>query len=373
MFKMKPQGKSNYLIKNIIERTLEKNFTINPISIFILSVFIVLGFLYYYFNAGVLKEADLITLMVFPVLLLLTISLKGRWETIIFIDLAAVIYFYWWNGNTALYYAAIVSVGSLLAPVFQIIKEWERAIILRFGKFHKIKGPGLFIILPFSDSINKIIDLRIRSTDFAAEMTITKDSVPINVDAIAFWMVWDAEKAVLEVENYMHAVILSAQTALRDAIGENDLAVFIAQREELGEELRVAVDKKTTEWGITIQSIEIRDITFPKQLENALTKKAQAIREKESRIILGDAEIELAKKLEEASAIYQNDEVALKLRELNVLLEGLKNGNSMFMVPHSITDSVNSLSLPGIEALGLLNKGKKKATKEVVDEDSSSK
>lgn len=374
MFNLKARSKETYLIKNIVQKSFEKDFTINPINSLVFTLFSCAAFIIYNTRVEISDFNELIIFFSYPVLGLMCILLAGKWESMIKISFFAIIGFFWWKKMDSFYYTLPITAASFIAPMFQLAKEWERAVLLRFGKFRKLKGPGVFMIFPFSDSINKIVDLRIRSTDFAAETTITKDSVPITVDAIAFWMVWDPEKAVLEVENYIDAVILSAQTALRDAVGENDLSEFIAKREELGEEVRKAVDKKTTEWGITIQSIEIRDITIPKQLEDALSKKAQAEREKESRIILGEAEIELANKFLEASKTYDNDETALKLRSMNILFEGLKAGNSTMMVPSSIIDNMNLGNFMGMQAINEVNKEKHKSKKmEVKDENHRNK
>ena len=356
MFNLNKENKGSYLIKNIMKKTFEKDFYINPINIFIFLIFSGLGFINYYFHGDTITSGkDFIIFLIYPIYGFIVI-LGGKWEFNIKIIFIALLSYYWWKGLFSFYYTLPISIGLIISPMFQIVKEWERAVPLRLGKFKKIKGPGFFIILPFIDTINKIVDLRIRANDFQAETTLTKDSVALTVDAIAFWMVWDPEKAVLEVENYVDAVILSAQTALRDAVGENNLSTFIAEREELGEEVRKAVDKKTSQWGITIQSIEIRDITIPEQLQNAMSKKAQAEREKEARIIMGEAEVELAHKFSEASKIYKDNDTALKLRSMNILFEGLKSGNSMMMVPSSVLDNMNLGNFMGMQALGEVKK-----------------
>jgi regulator of protease activity HflC (stomatin/prohibitin superfamily) len=238
------------------------------------------------------------------------------------------------------------------------VKEWERAIILRLGKFKKVKGPGLFLVWPFIDSVIRKVDLRIRVTDFAAETTLTLDSVPITVDALCFWLVWDAEKAILEVENYMEAVVLSSQTALRAAISSNDLTTLLSGGEKIEEEVRKQVDRKTTEWGITIQHIEITEIKIPEELQKALSYLAIAEREKKARILLSDAEIAVAQKLEEASRIYQNNQVALRLKNLSILQEGFKNGNSMVLVPSQLPEELNQDNVFGLKALNELNQAK---------------
>ena len=242
--------------------------------------------------------------------------------------------------------------SSLIAPCVQIAYQWERAVQLRFGKFVGIRGSGVFMILPVIDKVAQFVDQRIRVNDFRAETTLTKDTVPVNVDAIAFWMVWDAEKAVLEVEDYDAAVILSAQTALRDAIGRSELADLLSHRERLGGEIQQVLDRKTNPWGITAQSVEIRDIIIPKGLEDAMSKQAQAERERQSRIILGTAETEIAEKFAKASEAYQQNPVALHLRAMNMVFEGLKQKGSMVIVPSTAVETMGLGALGGLTAFG---------------------
>ena len=242
--------------------------------------------------------------------------------------------------------------ASLIAPCIQIAYQWERAVLLRFGKFVGIRGSGVFVILPVIDKVAQYVDQRIRVNDFKAETTLTKDTVPVNVDAIAFWMVWDAEKAVLEVEDFDVAVILSAQTALRDAIGRSELADLLSHRERLGHEIQQVLDKKTDAWGITAQSVEIRDIIIPKGLEDAMSKQAQAERERQSRIILGTAETEIAEKFAQASEAYKDNPVALHLRAMNMVFEGLKQKGSMVIVPSTAVESMGLGALGGLTAFG---------------------
>ncbi len=240
----------------------------------------------------------------------------------------------------------------LLSPCIQIAYQWERAVMLRLGKFAGIRGSGVFVILPVIDKVAQYVDQRIRVSDFTAETTLTKDTVPVNVDAIAFWMVWDAEKSVLEVADYDAAVILSAQTALRDAIGRSELADLLSHRDRLGGEIQQVLDKKTNPWGITAQSVEIRDIVIPKGLEDAMSKQAQAERERQSRIILGTAETEIAEKFAQASDAYKENPVALHLRAMNMVFEGLKQKGSMVIVPSTAVESMGLGALGGLTALG---------------------
>ncbi len=242
--------------------------------------------------------------------------------------------------------------AAVAAPSVQIAYQWERGVLLRFGKFKGIRGSGLFAVLPVIDKVAQFVDQRIRVTDFRAETTLTKDTVPVNVDAIAFWMVWDAEKAVLEVEDFNAAVTLSAQTALRDAIGRSDLAELLSHRERLGKEIQQVLDAKTDPWGITAQSVEIRDIIIPKGLEDAMSKQAQAERERQSRIILGTAETEIAEKFAKASEAYKQNPVALHLRAMNMVFEGLKQKGSMIIVPSTAVETMGLGALGGLTALG---------------------
>jgi regulator of protease activity HflC (stomatin/prohibitin superfamily) len=238
-----------------------------------------------------------------------------------------------------------VTAGLLLAPGLQLAHHWEKVVILRLGRFHRLRGPGLFWLLPFADRVARFVDTRIRATDFSAEKTITMDTVPVHVDALAFWMIWDAQKAVLEVENFLEAVVLSAQTALRDAIGRNELAALLSERERLGHEIQRALDQKTNPWGISILSIEITDILIPKELEDAMSKRAQAERERQSRVILGEAEREVAAKFVEASRSYAANPTALQLRGMNMIYEGIRQHGTIVLLP---SGALSSMSLSGM-------------------------
>ena len=245
----------------------------------------------------------------------------------------------------------------LLAFSIRKANEWERAIVLRFGKFQKVKGPGLFFLIPVADRVAQIVDLRIRVSDFSTQKTLTGDSVTVNVDAICFWLVWDPQKAVLEVENYIDAVVLSSKTALRNSISSHDLSTFLERSDLIEKQIQEDVDKKTTEWGITVLHIEITDIQIPEALQDSLSRVAQAEREKKGRILLAEAEIEIARKLETASQIYLRNEPAMKLKILSILNEGLKAGNSMMLVPNTITEELKTTDVFGLQALNELKKG----------------
>lgn len=224
-------------------------------------------------------------------------------------------------------------------------------MVLRMGKFIGLKGPGLFFIIPIIDRIDKYIDQRVRVNDFKAEATLTKDTVPVNVDAVIYWTVWDAEKAALEVQEYEHAVSFVAQTGLRDIIGKHELADLLQDREKIAEALQQALDENTNPWGITCQSVGIKDIVIPAALADAMSKQAQAERERQARIILGTAETEISEKFAQASENYRNNPVALQLRGMNMLFEGLKEKGSLMIVPSSALDSMNLGVIGGLTAL----------------------
>jgi regulator of protease activity HflC (stomatin/prohibitin superfamily) len=251
----------------------------------------------------------------------------------------------------AIIIAGIVAGGAVLLTL-RVALQWDRAVVLRLGKFQALKGPGVFWLMPILDRVARYVDMRIRATEFFSERTLTKDTVPVNVDAICFWLVWDAQKAVLEVESYYRAIVLSAQTALRDAIGTHTLAELLTHRDAVGKALQEALDQKTNPWGITVQSVEVRDIIIPRGLEDAMSMQAQAERERQARIILGTAETEIAAKFVEAAAPYQNNPVAVHLRAMNMLYEGLKEKGSLIIVPSTAVESMNLGSIGGISSLG---------------------
>ena len=236
-------------------------------------------------------------------------------------------------------------VGLLLGTAIKFTDQWERAVVLRLGRYRGLRGPGFFAVVPLIDRVGYHIDQRIRTTAFGAESCLTRDTVPVNVDAIAFWVVYDVERAALEVQDYQQAVTLAAQTALRDAIGKHDLAELIQSRKELGHGLQEALDRKMHDWGIQVQSVEIRDVIIPHALEEAMSRQAQAERERQARIILGTAETEIASKFVEASQLYRDNPVALNLRAMNMLYESIVKRGSLMVVPSGLADSLN---LPGL-------------------------
>ncbi len=241
--------------------------------------------------------------------------------------------------------------GIVAAQAPRIAQQWERAIVLRLGRYHAMRGPGLFWVVPFVDTIASWIDQRTITTSFAAEQTLTSDTVPVNVDAVLFWMVHDAQKAALEVQEYWQAVSWAAQTALRDIIGRTPLADLLVGRERIEAELQKLIDQRSNPWGITVQSVEMRDVVIPDALQDAMSRQAQASREKQARIILGEAEVEIAKLFEQAAQQYQNNPTALHLRAMNMLYEGLKEKGAMMIVPSSAVETMGLGGLLGAAAM----------------------
>ncbi|WP_299530485.1 slipin family protein [Ulvibacterium sp.] len=247
--------------------------------------------------------------------------------------------------------ALLLLASLLVARSIHIADQWEKAVVLRMGKFRGLRGPGLFFIIPIIDQIDKYIDQRVRVTDFKAEQTLTKDTVPVNVDAVVYWTVWDVEKAALEVQEYERAIFYIAQTGLRDIIGKHELADILQEREKIADDLQKVLDHNTNPWGITCQTVGIKDIIIPQVLADAMSKEAQAERERRARVILGTAETEIAHKFSEASERYKKNPVALHLRGMNMLFEGLKEKGSMVIVPSSALDSMNLGAVGGLVSL----------------------
>ena len=233
-----------------------------------------------------------------------------------------------------------------------VARQWEKAVVLRLGKFRGLFGPGVFWIVPVVDSITDWIDQRVMVTPFRAEKTLTRDTVPVDVDAVLFWMVFDAEKAALEVEDYRAAVSWAAQTALREIIGQKELAEILTGRAAMDEELQRIIDERTTPWGVSVQSVEIRDIVIPTNLEEAMSRRAQAERERQARVILGESEAEIAESFARASDAYRDRPIALHLRAMNMLFEGLKEKGALVIVPSSAVETMNLGGLSGMVALG---------------------
>jgi regulator of protease activity HflC (stomatin/prohibitin superfamily) len=250
-----------------------------------------------------------------------------------------------------LYILIAIPIALLAASSARIAKQWEKAIVLRLGKYAGMHGPGLFWIVPLIDSVSTWIDQRVITTSFAAEQTLTADTVPVNVDAVLFWMVYDPEKAALEVQAYADAVSWAAQTALRDIIGRTHLSDLLRGREKIEGELQELIDSRCNPWGVTVQSVEMRDVVIPDALQDAMSREAQAYREKQARIILGQAEVEIAKLFQTASLSYHDNPTALHLRAMNMLYEGLKEKGALMLVPSSAVESMGMGGLLGAAAL----------------------
>jgi regulator of protease activity HflC (stomatin/prohibitin superfamily) len=231
-------------------------------------------------------------------------------------------------------------IGLYLLFAIKVIQPWEKVALLRLGRYVGLRGPGLFLIVPVVESISPYVDQRVRVHNVTAESTLTRDTVPVNVDAIVFWLVWNAEKSILEVENFIEAINMSAQTALRESIGRHELAQMITERETMGRELQRILDEKTNPWGITVQSVEIRDVRIPQSLEDAMSQQAQAERERQARVILGHAEVQVSEQFAEASRVYNDNPGALHLRGMNMLYEAIREKGAMVIVPSSAIETM---------------------------------
>ena len=343
------RNNSQRRLHNRIAASGRGDFRFGPLNVFLLIGLFVAGLVVHLNVHAVTVEAVLYT-MCSAIALSMILSLFPFWETVIILGagVSLSLFMELRPDSEILLVASIVA--TIVAPSVQMAYQWEKAVLLRFGKFRGLRKSGLFVVIPVIDKVTQFVDQRVRVTDFSAETTLTSDTVPVNVDAIAFWMVWDAQKAVLEVEDFAEAVVLSAQTALRNAIGMNDLAVLLSERERLGQEVRRVLEEKTAAWGITTQAVEIRDIVIPKGLEDAMSRQAQAERERQSRIILGTAEAEIAEKFAKASEHYQDNPVALHLRAMNMVFEGIKQKGSMIIVPSTAVETMGLGALGGLTA-----------------------
>lgn len=260
----------------------------------------------------------------------------------------------YWNVSgvwIGVYVSGFILIGIYFMFALKIASQWEKAVVLRFGKFRGLYGPGLFWVIPVVDTIPEWIDHRVMVTPFSAEKTLTKDTVPVDVDAVLFWLVWDAEKAALEVESYRSAISWAAQTALREIIGALDLADILVGRAKMDADLQKIIDERTTPWGITVSSVEIRDVVIPQDLEDTMSRQAQAERERQARVILGESEMQIAASFAEASKAYVDNPTALHLRAMNMLFEGLKENGAMVIVPSSAVDTMNLGGLSGMISL----------------------
>jgi regulator of protease activity HflC (stomatin/prohibitin superfamily) len=325
------------------------DFRFGPLNITLLLVLCLVG-LVVHLTTHVFELETVITMVSVAIGLAVVFRITQIWESVLVLTALAALGTYLHHRPDCWILVTTVVAAGLLAPCVQMAYQWEKAVLLRFGSFRGLRGSGLFPVIPVIDKVANYVDQRIRVTDFSAETTLTSDTVPVNVDAIAFWMVWDAEKAVLEVENFIDAVTLSAQTGLRDSIGKHELGEMLSHRDRLGTEIQQVLDAKTSAWGITVQSVEIRDIIIPKGLEDAMSRRAQAERERQSRLILSTAETEIAEKFAEASEHYKKNPAALHLRAMNMVFEGLKNKGSMVIVPSTAVETMGLGAMGGLTA-----------------------
>jgi len=261
--------------------------------------------------------------------------------------------------TAAIHNPAPAIIGAMIGLYFlfaiKVVRQWEKVAVLRLGRYVGLRGPGLCHIIPIFETLSPYVDQRVRVASVSAESTLTRDTVPVNVDAIVFWLVWNAEKSILEVENFIEAITMSAQTALRESIGRHELAQMITEREMMGRELQRILDEKTNPWGITVQSVEIRDVKIPAGLEDAMSRQAQAQRERQARIILGQAEQEISNSFVQAATAYAENPVALHLRAMNMLYEAVKEKGAMVIVPST---AVETMGLGGTLATASLGGAK---------------
>jgi regulator of protease activity HflC (stomatin/prohibitin superfamily) len=345
----KSSNRSKLGALELFATSFHADFRFGPLNIMILVALCLIG-LIIHLSVFPFRLQVVITMVGIALCLSILFRLSQIWEAVLVLTTMAALWTYInFRPESWILVISVVATG-LIAPCIQLAYQWEKAVMLRVGKFRGLRGSGLFALLPVIDKVANYVDQRIRVTDFKAETTLTKDTVPVNVDAIAFWMVWDAEKCVLEVENYRDAVSLSAQTGLRDAIGKHELGDMLSHRDRLGGEIQQVLDDKTNAWGITVQSVEIRDIIIPKALEDAMSRKAQAERERQSRIILSKAETEIAEKFADASIHYKKNPAALHLRAMNMVFEGLKQKGSMIIVPSTAVETMGLGALGGLTA-----------------------
>jgi regulator of protease activity HflC (stomatin/prohibitin superfamily) len=348
------------LIKNVRSLEARKDFRIDAAGLALLAVLAAFAAAFRLLMGTLPPARDFGVILGTPVVTAAFMTMFPRWSAAVkFLLVFALVLAVWRSAESGLI-LAFAAAGALAAPAVQKMEEWERAIVLRFGRFHRVRGPGLFLLFPLADRVARVVDLRIRVTDFSAETTLTRDSVTVTVDALCFWLVWDPEKAICEVQNYEEAVVLSSKTALRNAISKNDLSVFLERGEEIEEQIRSEVDRKTTEWGITVQHIEITDIQIPESLQDSMSRLAQMEREKRGRVQLAEAEVDVAGRLKEAADIYGADKTAFKLKKLSVLYEGLKAGNSMMLVPSAVAEELKSKDVFGLQALTEIRRGGRK-------------
>ncbi|MBN1698621.1 MAG: slipin family protein [Spirochaetales bacterium] len=339
-------------IKNLPVFKLPRDFGYNAFSYLVLGIFMGVGIAVQYYTQGPIETETLVAVVIGTIIMGGFLTIFPLWITVIQFLILSWVGMYAKAGGSFYPLYSFIAAGLVFSPAFQLVQHWDKVVILRFGKFRKARGPGLFMLFPIIDRVTAFVDTRIRATDFSAEKTLTMDTVPVHVDALCFWMVWDAKKSVLEVENFIEAVVLSAQTALRDGIGKHELADLLSEREHIGKEIQQILDAKTNPWGISILSVEITDIIIPRELEDAMSKRAQAERERQSRVILGSAEVEVAEKFEQAAKRYKDNPTALHLRAMNMIYEGIKKHGSIMLLPSTALESMSLGTVMGALALG---------------------
>ncbi|MFP4617888.1 MAG: SPFH domain-containing protein [Spirochaetaceae bacterium] len=339
-------------IKNLPSFRLEKDFIFNTFSLLVLIILAVAAVAVFELAGLGLSDLEIQGITMAVIISGLIIALVSIWNMLLFALLAGWIVLFYLSSSTEPLAYLIPALSLMLSSTTQLMYHWDKAVILRFGKFKRVQEAGIFFLIPFVDRIAHKVDTRIRVTDFSAERTLSMDNVPVHIDAICFWMIWDPEKAILEVENFLEAVTLSAQTALRDSIGSHDLNTLLSRRDEVGRELQRILDAKTNPWGITVLSVEFTDIIIPKELEDIMSRKAQAYREKQAREILGDAEISVAEKMTTANEFYRNNPQAFQLRAMNMVYDGLRQSKgSIMLMPSSAIESMDLGSPAGLAAL----------------------
>lgn len=332
-------------------RRRTKHFEYSTLSVLLMALFFAAAVILPHFWGYEITPMEL-SVMALPVMIaIILLILLPLWPVVIIMIVAVWMSGYSLENSQVLPSMMILSAGLLLSPCLQVVQQWDKALVLRLGRYKRICNPGPHMIFPIIETAAQYVDTRIRVSDFSAEQSLTKDTVPVHVDALAFWMVWDPRKSILEVESYYDAVILSAQTALRDSIGRNDLAALLSERERLGSEIQSILDAKTSPWGITILSIEFKEILIPKELEDALSKQAQAERERHARIILGSTEVEVSKQFEQAAQVYQDNPTAFQLRGMNMVYDSIKAHGGMVLMPSSAVESMGVGTSMGAAAL----------------------
>lgn len=339
-------------IKNVPRRVIPRDFRFSTFSFLLLAV-VCAGAFGAMHLLGFALSGEEFQGVVYAVILgaLLLVALP-TWGMLVIALMASWAVLYSVSGSDRAILYAVPALSLLPAAMVNLLLHWDRAVILRLGRFHRVRGAGLFLLPPFIDRIAARVDTRIRVTDFSAERTLSRDNVPVHVDAICFWMIWDAQKAVLEVQDFLEAVTLSAQTALREAIGSHNLEELLSERDQVGAKLQKILDAKTNPWGITVLSVEFTDIVIPGELEDAMSRHAQADREHRARIILGDTEIQLAEKMRRADEYYRDNPQAFQLRAMNMVYDALRQSKgSVVLVPSSAAEQMNLGHPVGLVAL----------------------